>query len=341
MAEVSLNSTSAINGYIRLFASEDRTASQGAVYVDAKHFQDRDSDIYKQAAALEPNLRFPDDALELALAIQYTGAVKSRPVKATEFLPEGHASDVKLATATYSRLQAIKFLYPQDSERIGRYELMIRTLKQRNNVAQTEIDTGIRSLISDAVDEEFNKISFLLKNKSTSHNAILTRNPQNGQYTLSYGGAYTNNETRVITANSLKALSSEMRNGKYKTDFDETGINTVETQDVLMPAVKLNPSEQGNVKDILTAFYLNPNQTTYDYVRKVASIYHRQTGARYANRETYLHVSFAYGNILSQLSGALSEKTARDVLNNANNNSDLPPNITVEKLYEQLVAAQR
>jgi hypothetical protein len=91
---------------------------------------------------------------------------------------------------------------------VAKYEDRLKTVCDKNKLTRAEVDARV------------NRVSFLLENSRTyslarSHNAILTRNPQNGQYILSYGGTYTNDETRTITANSLETLLSEMRTGRY------------------------------------------------------------------------------------------------------------------------------
>jgi len=301
MGEVRIDSVLGLNDYVQYFRTENVISSPGTIRVDAKYFQDRNSDIYRQIAGLDDNQNSIDNTLELVLAMQYTAAVKIRPVKAAEILPESRASDIKLAAVTYTKLQEIKFLDPQNRERIGRYELMIHTQKQRNNITQDEINAALRGLISATVDEEFNKVSFLLENTSIrkAHNAVLTRNPQTGQYILSYEGVNTNGETRMVTGNSLEALSHEMRNERNKAYFDATGIRAVEAQAALIPAVvyadwKARGLGDGMalIKETLTNFYLNPSQTTYENVLGM--------GARYrwlSTREDDLFASIASSSL--------------------------------------------
>jgi hypothetical protein len=317
MGEVRMESALGLNEYISHFANKERTSSPGTIYVDAQYFQDRDSDIYKQASALEYRPNVPDCTLEFVIAAQYTGTVKVRPVEAAKILPEGKASDIRIAAATYAKLQEIKFLDPQNRDRIGRYELMIRTLKQRNGVTQAEIDACIRSLVSDIVDEEFGKISFRLENSNTysiarSHMAILTRNPQNGQFVLSYGGTYTNEEIRTITANSLEALLSEMRNGKYKTDFDQTGIDQVRAQAALIPAVALSDAALNEVKNILTAFYTNPSTKTYNAMMEIYRLYIVNEVASRQSDRRYTLMCNAYGGTIQAFNPELARKVSSD-----------------------------
>jgi len=221
----------------------------------------------------------------------------------------------QLATATFAKLQEIRFLDPQNRDRIGRYELMMQTLRQRNNITQDEINTTLRTLISSTVNEEFNRISFLLENSRTfsarSHSAVLTRNPQNGHYTLSYGGAYTNNETRIITANSLEALSHEMRNGNNRADFDETGISAVRTQAGLIPAMTLSDGAMNEIKSIITNFYITPNTETYAELLDIHILYNNRA-LRDGGNPAFRAITNSYENTLGELNDAIGIKVLTD-----------------------------
>jgi hypothetical protein len=208
---------------------------------------------------------------------------------------------------------------------VGRHEGILKFITDRGNVTRTEVETyyrnGIRVLISETVDEEFNKVSFFIENlmgsSYRSYNGVLTRNPQTGQYILSYGGAYTNDETRTITANSLEALSSEMRNGTYKADFDQTGINNLRAQAALIPAVKLNEQAINDIKGDLTDFYTNPNAGTYNAVKDVYTLY---ANARITTNNTLLfeNIRTSCGLTLAKLNGELLQKVLDDAKKSSN-----------------------
>jgi hypothetical protein len=192
--------------------------------------------------------------------------VNIRPVEAAKILPaNSRESEVKLGAATYAELQEIRFLDPQNSGRIGRYEGMLKFITDKQKITQAELTASLRASIHAVVDAEFNRVGFLLNNATTNsvrgHNSILTRNAQNGHYTLSYGGAYTNNQTKELTAPTLEALLAEMR--KNKTDFDETGIQSVRAQAALIPAVA-RPAEVDRAKNTITNFYITPSTNTYN-----------------------------------------------------------------------------
>jgi hypothetical protein len=204
-------------------------------------------------------------------------------VQAAQMLPKNRDSDLKVGAFMYQNLQIATFLKGSNA---SVYATLLNQFCTENRINKAEIETyyrnGIRGLVSAVVDEEFNKVSFLLGNSNTfqiarSHNAVLIRNPQNGQYTLNYGGAYTNNETRTITANSLETIASEM--GRRTSDFDQTGINAVRAQAALIPAVA-RPRELEITKTAVTNFFLTPNSNTYDAMISLYKTYLTQTYLR-------------------------------------------------------------
>ena len=120
-----------------------------------------------------------------------------------------------------------------NTNNVTRYENLLRTLCIDTNVTRAEVETfyrnGILGLVSQIVDEEFNKVSFMI---DRNYNAILTRNPQNGHYILWYEGV--RNVTKELTSQTLELLSSAMsRSG----DFSNTAFDTVRAQAQLIPAV--------------------------------------------------------------------------------------------------------
>jgi DNA-binding beta-propeller fold protein YncE len=180
-------------------------------------------------------------------------------------------------------MQETRFLDPQNTAAIVRYEGMLQFISDKNGVSRAETDNyyrqGIGKLVAEAVDEEFNKVGFLLKNTSTSHNAVLSYSEKEKQYLLSYSGAYTKNETRILTATSIEALLAEMR--KTRTDFDETGIQAVREQAALIPAVvyaywrdKLHAGDAlALVKRSITNFYITPSQDNYRVLLGISGRY--------------------------------------------------------------------
>jgi hypothetical protein len=187
--------------------------------------------------------------------------------------------------AMYMEIVVNRFLGKSDV--VTKYENWLKTVCDKNNVTRAEVEAyyrnGIRSLIAEVVDEEFNKISFLLdKTAQVSYNAILTCNTQTGQYILSYGGVETNGEIRTVTGNSVDELSHEMRNGKGKSDFTQLSVDQVLAQAKLVPAVVYADLKQQGyaaapalVTEVLTNFYINPTQDNYRVLLGIEARYVR------------------------------------------------------------------
>ena len=253
-----------------------------------------------------------DNELKWALASYYSPAIIDlRPPEADAILPKNNPklSDQKLGAAVYQELQILRFL--ADTAAVNRHETVLKFITDRGNATRAEIEQfyrdNVRALIAAAVDEEFNKVSFSLY----AHNAVLIRNPQNGQYTLSYGGVNTNNETRTVTANSLELLISEMQNGANRADFRTDDINTVRARAALIPAVALSDTALNEAKTILTNFYITPNATTYACVKEVDSVW---SGVLLSTENIrYGEVYHAYERVLLVLNEGLGRKVRADV----------------------------
>jgi hypothetical protein len=170
----------------------------------------------------------------------------------------------------YIHMEIVVNRFLGNTAAVTRFDNLLRTLCNDTNVTRAEIETfyrnNIRACISGIVDEEFNKISFYLGDNRVGYNAVLTRNPQNRHYVLSYGGVETNGEIRTVSGNSLEALSSAMRDGANKADFTQLSINQVRTQAALIPAVTQPASVRNEIANLITAFYLSPNRSTFDAI---------------------------------------------------------------------------
>jgi hypothetical protein len=212
-----------------------------------------------------------DTPLEFAWISYCSQAVLNiRPVKADEMLPADNPrlAGLKLGEATYRNLVILKFLDPGDTKRIGEHEGKIKFAYDTYGVSRAEIEKfhrdGIRGLIAEIVNEEFNEISFFIENiinqQANSYGGVLTRNPQNGQYTLSYERPSIPNSRKELSAVSLDALSSAMSGSG---DFSAAAINTVKAQAKLIPAVAYPASTLEDVVNMITAFHLNIGQSSF------------------------------------------------------------------------------
>ena len=224
-----------------------------------------DFDYYNLVAALGGNSQtLVDTPLEIALLSNSAGVIDIRPAEANAILPANNPrqADLKLGAAVLQELQVLRFL--GDTAAAGRHEAVLQFITGRGNATRAEVEAfyrnGIRGLISATVDEEFNKISFLLRGGPRgSYGAMLTRN-NNGGYALSYEDA--NDVTKTLSAQTLEALLAEMR--RSTTDFDERAINTVRTQAALIPAVAYGSVEIQAVIGDISNFFLNPNNSTFE-----------------------------------------------------------------------------
>ncbi|MDR0638538.1 MAG: tetratricopeptide repeat protein [Spirochaetaceae bacterium] len=227
-------------------------------------------------------------------------------------------ADMWFCGAMFIEITVNRFLGKSDV--VAKYEGWLKTAGDKNKVTRAEVETfyrqNIGGLISTAVDEEFNKISFLLENSKTNpvrdHISVLTRDPKTGQYTLSYRGVYTNEKIRTIKGNTLEALSSEMRNGQYKSDFDETGIQAVRARAALIPAVVLSGAALSEAKNILVNFYTNPSQATYNALKDMNVVY-RDTNINFGDIK-YTYVEESCKSAFSALNHDLRQKIVRDSL---------------------------
>jgi hypothetical protein len=238
------------------------------------------------------------------------GVIDVRPVEADRILPANNPklSGKKLGAAVLKELTELKFLDPSNTAAIGRYEGMIKFISDKNGVSRAEIESyyrqGIGAFIAAEVDAQFNRVSgFMLDRK---YNVILIRNADN-QYILSYERPSIENDDKELSAASLEALSSVMRNSG---DFSATAFNEVRSQAALIPAVALGTRSMGDIKAILTNFYTSPNVEAYAAVRDVYALFFGKRGHQVLN-----NARLSYGTILSALNTALAEKVFTSIHN--------------------------
>ncbi|MDR2786269.1 MAG: hypothetical protein LBB83_10180, partial [Treponema sp.] len=214
--------------------------------------------------------------------------------------------------ALYMEIAVNRFL--GNSAALAKYENWLKTVCDKNNVTRAEVESfyrqNIGALIAAAVDAEFGKVSrFMIDRK---YNAVLTRNPQNGQYELSYTGV--ENATKKLSASTLEALSSAM---SKSGDFSATAFNVVREQAALIPAVVLAEigtadTFLGTVKKALADFYLSPTTANYNIVKDISALFTRR--AREYNQDTFFWmVSSSYDSVLSELSLPLASKVFSDM----------------------------
>jgi hypothetical protein len=279
---------------------------------------DTSQSVNERYASLGGEARYLDTPLEAALYAYTSGASNTIPAAAESILPRGNPKQVDtwLGALVFKGIQEYRFL--GDTTAVQRHETMLQFITGRGNASRAEIETwyrsNIRSLIASTVNEEFNKISFLLDNYSAnskfSYTVVLTRNTQN-QYVLSYERPDRRQDgIKTLSAPTLEALASAMsRSG----DFVPAAIDTVRTQAALIPAVvyanwKPNGVDAlALVTEALSNFYLNPNQTTYGAIKGIYARYENSTGnfndaLAYTATNSYLHtINALHPGLLSRL----------------------------------------
>jgi hypothetical protein len=266
-----------LGNYVGFFSDGYAPLKSGNARISAsfyKYTYTDDLDAFRKLSGDEDEI---DTTLEWALASYYSPAiVQIRPAEAAAMLPTTNPklTGQILGANLYKEIQVLRFL--NDTASVGRYENMLQFVCDKNGVTRAEIEAfyraNVRALITGAVDEEFNKISFSLDvPEKGSYNTTLTRNPQTGQYTLSYERPSVASDDKTLSATLLEALSSAMRNSG---DFVPASIDTVRAQAALIPAVVYTEWKRKGVAggvdalalitETLTNFYLNPNKNTYD-----------------------------------------------------------------------------
>jgi len=341
-------STPFLNEYVQHFDTKpvgNKLEFQSGRYYNPIDFGPYE-EIYDKAAALSGYDDEIDSVLEYALASYFSPAILNiRPVKAAEMLPaNSKASAFQLAYATLKELAEVKFLTPQDTAVIGRYEGMVKFIQDKHGLTRAEIDKyfhdAIKAEVTKTVDEAFSKISFLAENAATfparSHNAVLTRNPQNGHYTLSYSGAYTKNGSQEIKdMPTLDALLAEMR--RRTADFDQTGINSVRAQVALMPVVAYAERKAKGEADALDLiaesiadFYVNPSADNYNTLVGISA--RLFVNSRVGNTADYADT--AYNQVLKETWYMLYTRINRQIIENVGRNAPALARYPADKRYD-------
>ena len=307
--------------YLDCFRGTRRQTSNPREFsIDGRYGRAIDDDDWNRFSALGGRLDEIDTGLEAILALYYSAGVTAiQPIEAERILPHNKMSELKLGAAVFQEIQILRFL--GNTAAVSRHEGVLKFITDRKNVTRAEIEKyyrdGIRSLVSDIVDEEFGKISFKLDTgRAISYNAVLMRNPSDGQFILSYGGVETNGETRTVTGNSADALSREMRDGKNKADFTQLSIDQIRAQAALIPAVALSDAALDEVKNILTAFYTNPSNKTYDAVKEMYVLFERNWAQ--SGKQVFEKARTSCGITLSALNAGLAQKVFTDARSTRN-----------------------
>jgi tetratricopeptide (TPR) repeat protein len=233
-------------------------------------------------------------------------------------------SDMWFCATIYMEELFYRFLGNSDSA--TKLETILKIVCDKNNVSRAEVETfyrdNIRGVISEIVNEEFNKISFSLERGSVvslTYNFVLTRNPQNGKYDLVYKNIY--NEARSIIGNSFDELIRELRSGKYKSDFSQEMIDEIRSLSPVVPALVYTEWKKKNIAagidalaiitETLTNFCLEPTRTNYE---KVIGIYSRYLLMSFENNDLFAQIaSNSYISTVRALNDDLANKANADL----------------------------
>jgi hypothetical protein len=133
--------------------------------------------------------------------------------------------------------------------------------------------------ISAAVDEQFNKVSFMLDDTPNSAYSVVLTKTANNKYTVSYEGYFNGTKsTKTLPPASLEALLAAM---SKSPDFDKKCIAEVRAQAALMPSEVYADRAKNmgivdgttTVKQTLIAFFTQPSQETYNAILSIYAKY--------------------------------------------------------------------
>jgi tetratricopeptide (TPR) repeat protein len=215
-------------------------------------------------------------------------------------------ADMWFCGALYMEIVVNRFLGKSDA--VSKYETWLQTVCDTNKLSRADVEAYFRqnigALVAAAVDEEFNRISFLIdrtKTVGSSYGAVLARNTNN-QYILNYEGYFNGilSTKTLPPANSLDALSSVMSGSG---DFIQDDIRQVRSQAALIPAVTLDSGALDDIKRFVTAFCTSPNAGTYNAVKDVYFVYENRS-----HNELFNRIWFSYSDTLRSLAAPLMHK---------------------------------
>ena len=281
--------------------------------LDSKYYRAVSDADFEKIVPLGGDTEDIDTPLEIALLSNSVGVVNVRPIEASQMLGTAKQADLKLGAAVFQEIQILRFL--GNTAAAGRHEGMLKFITDRGNATRAEVETyyrnGIRGLISATVDEEFNKINFMVDiNPQTSYTCVLTRSANN-QYILSYESYFgiSTKSKKELSAQTLESLASAMsRSG----EFSQAAIDQVRAQAALIPAVYYEDNNLRTlslIKDVLREFYTTPNQTNYNVVRDAYASFRALEVSSLTSRAG----RYSFEHTLRCLNPALAEKVLRDV----------------------------
>ena len=319
MAEITGQKLFGLGNYTTYFYDNIKSQNKDQVRIDNKYYRMVEDDVYDNFCILEEENYRIDTALEWALASYYSPAVvQIRPPEAAAILPENNReSPLKLAAAVLYKLAEVKFLTPQDTAAVGRYEGMVKFIQDKHGLTRAEIDKyysdALRAEVTNAVNKEFYRLPFSIKNETinNTYDAILTINLQTGYYSLSYDKLFNSIiDTTIEDAPTLEALLAEMR--KRPKEFDRRSIADVQENAPKIPGVvyaerkaKGEADALALITDALVNLYTNPTQDNYKIILGIDGRYSRVGSPTQS-------ANFAYWDAMKSFSPNLYNKFIND-----------------------------
>jgi len=230
-----------------------------------------DQENYDRFAKLGGREDLIDSGLEFALLSYYSQPViTKRPVGANTILPANNArsSALKLGAAVYKGLIELNYFDPDNTVAASKYEDMLQFISDKNAVTRVQIEqyfrANIKSLVTEVLNDEFNRISFSLTNLSENRRYYITlvRTPSNGRYVMNYEVPAVVTTVKTIAAAARETLINEIR--RRPTEFSSSDADYIRAQALLMPAVAFPAAATTDIINMITAFYLNPGSDTFN-----------------------------------------------------------------------------
>jgi len=261
---------------------------------------------YQRIARLSGNEELIDSNLEFALLTFYSPSViGKRPNAANNMLPSNNVriAGLRLGAAVYKDMLELSYFDPENTDAIERHLEMMQFIMGKANITRTQIEqhyrANIRNLITEIVDEEYNKINFSMLNTAVNRRYFMTmqRFPQNGRYTLTYEVPAVIPDVKIISATARETMINEMR--RRSDDFSSDDIDFVRAQAALIPAVALPAAVRTEAVTVISAFYLNLNPATFSAVAvKYQELSELKDNAQYA--------AYSFSRVLASLNDILA-----------------------------------
>ncbi|MDR3343759.1 MAG: hypothetical protein LBT14_13470 [Treponema sp.] len=243
---------------------------------------DEDFDIRD---VLEGDPRDIDTKKEFLLASYFCeGLINMRHVEVAQILPKNRNSDLAAGVMVYKDMQELRFADPQNTERIGRYETMLKLIEDKSGVKREDIVKHFALGVAEIVDEEFNAYGFGF----TDILGTVTYAPGTAQYELYYSyGSSTFKHTATAFASSLTDLHAKLN--KHFTLAGSGAKKVVEMAQQIPAVVYASQYKERKapvdtvdlLKKTIVNFYADPNQDTYNARLGIAARYKALGDARY------------------------------------------------------------